>query len=286
MSAVFNRLLFVLMVVMSVSACKKDEKKEVKNDPIAPVASFKHTTDTTSWTVTFISTATNEPTTVEWDFGDGTTASGDSVTHSYDNPGEHIVTLTATNAIGTHTIKDTISLNERIIEISTTFGSMYLYLSNKTVKHRNNFFKLAAEGYFTGTTFHRIIPNFVIQGGDPNSKDDNPGNDGSGGPGYTIDFETDTAFTHDLGALGAASLKAKGPSSGSQFYIVVGNNVHNLDNSYVVFGRVIKGVDVAKTISTKPRNSSDRPNTNIPMTVTIHSKSKAEILTEYGYEVK
>src|SRR6266446_435044 len=91
-----------------------------------------------------------------------------------------------------------------IVKIHTKFGDMLLYLYDATPKHKANFLKLAKDGLFNGTTFHRVIPNFVIQGGDPNSKNDNPSDDGEGGPGYTIEAEIQPDIKHKYGAVGAA----------------------------------------------------------------------------------
>ena len=93
---------------------------------------------------------------------------------------------------------------EKIIEIKTSFGTMYMWLYKETPLHRANFLALADTNFFDNTTFHRIITNFMIQGGDPNSKDSNPNNDGLGGPGYTIPAEIDTAkLKHARGQVAA-----------------------------------------------------------------------------------
>ncbi len=112
-------------------------------------------------------------------------------------------------------------------EITTSFGTMIVELYDETPGHRDNFRKLVADGFYDGTTFHRVIPGFMIQGGDPNSKDDDPNNDGLGGPGYTIPAEFNPNYFHKKGALAAARTPT-GPtnpnseSSGSQFYIIEG----------------------------------------------------------------
>lgn len=119
-----------------------------------------------------------------------------------------------------------------IIVLSTDFGDMYIVLYDETPKHKENFLKLANEGFYDSTTFHRVMQGFMIQGGDPNSKDDNLGNDGQGGPGYTVEAEFNSKFFHKKGALAAARIG--GPqnpemrSSGSQFYIVHGQPSENL----------------------------------------------------------
>ncbi|MFM9945547.1 MAG: peptidylprolyl isomerase [Bacteroidia bacterium] len=174
---------------------------------------------------------------------------------------------------------------EEIIEIKTVHGNMYMWLNKKTLKHRANFLKLARQNFYDSTTFHRCVNNFVIQGGDPLSKDNNPSNDGTGGPGYTIDAEIDTAnYKHDYGAVGTA--RDNNPlkkSNGSQYYIVIQTNgSHFLDNNYTVFGKIIKGMDVALTINNQPK-SSDRPKMNIYMDINLLYKTQKEITDQFGY---
>lgn len=122
---------------------------------------------------------------------------------------------------------DTLDLPEtNYYEITTPQGRMVLRLYDETPLHRDNFKKLAAQGFYDGTTFHRIIQGFMIQGGDPNSKDDDPYNDGQGDPGYTLPAEVVPALYHKRGALAAARtgdhVNPERRSSGSQFYIVQG----------------------------------------------------------------
>ena len=176
-------------------------------------------------------------------------------------------------------------IKENIIEIKTSFGNMYMWLNKSTVKHRANFLKLAGDNFYDSTTFHRCVNNFVIQGGDPLSKDAIPGNDGTGGPGYLIDAEIDISkYTHDYGAVGTArDNNPEKKSNGSQFYIVIQTGgSHSLDNNYTVFGKIIKGMDVALTINKQPK-TSDKPNSNIYMDVNLLQKTQAEITSEYGY---
>ena len=115
---------------------------------------------------------------------------------------------------------------EEIAVISTKFGEMIVRLYDATPEHKANFLKLAKEGFYDSTTFHRIIEGFMVQGGDPNSKDDNLRNDGQGGPGYTLPAEIVRGYIHKKGALAAARMgNDTNPdmrSSGSQFYIVHG----------------------------------------------------------------
>ncbi len=119
------------------------------------------------------------------------------------------------------------SKNDYVVTIKTSQGNMVAILYDETPKHKANFIKLAKEHFFDSTLFHRIISGFMIQGGDPDSKNAQPGQPlGRGGPGYTIDAEFNTAFFHEKGALSAARLGDQAnpakASSGSQFYIVHG----------------------------------------------------------------
>lgn len=116
---------------------------------------------------------------------------------------------------------------EQLVLIETTMGNIKVRLYNQTPKHRDNFIKLVKEGYFDGTLFHRVIRDFMIQGGDPKSRNAKPGDFlGNGGPGYTIPAEFDTALFHKRGALAAAregdNVNPEKASAGSQFYIVEG----------------------------------------------------------------
>jgi len=159
--------------------------------------------------------------------------------------------------------------------IHTDLGDMKGILYNETPKHRDNFVKLVESGYYDGTLFHRVISGFMIQGGDPDSKNAKPGQAlGMGGPGYTIPAEMNPNIKHKKGALAAA--RTGGPSnplkasSGSQFYIVEPENgTHFLDNDYTVFGEITEGLDVISKIATVQKDGSDRPVKDIKMTIKI-----------------
>jgi cyclophilin family peptidyl-prolyl cis-trans isomerase len=120
---------------------------------------------------------------------------------------------------------------------------LYPELAPKTV---DNFLKLASEGFYDGTQFHRVIADFMIQGGDPNSRDDDPKNDGQGGPGYTIPDELSEA-PHLRGTLSMAN-NGRADSGGSQFFIVHRDSVH-LDGRHSLFGRVVDGIEVIDAIA-------------------------------------
>lgn len=160
-----------------------------------------------------------------------------------------------------------------IIELSTDFGKMYLRLYDDTPIHKANFDSLTRAGFYDSTEFHRCVDDFVIQGGSPTSKDDNRNNDGGGSPGYTLPAEIDTLLhKHQFGSLAAARIgnmtNPEKRSSGSQFYIVTDSaGASFLDNEYTVFGEVLQGMDVAKTIENQPKNSNNLPDERIKMFV-------------------
>jgi cyclophilin family peptidyl-prolyl cis-trans isomerase len=176
------------------------------------------------------------------------------------------------------------------VEITTTKGIIVIRLSDSTPQHRDNFLRLAKTGYYDSLLFHRVIRNFMIQSGDPDSKSGNPGKPlsqgGSGGPGYTIPAEFRPTLFHKRGALGAArtgdDVNPARASSGSQFYIVEGKRftdagldsvekfrlkgrkipedersvyrqlggAPHLDQQYTVFGEVVNGLDIVDSIAT------------------------------------
>ncbi|HVD97449.1 MAG TPA: peptidylprolyl isomerase [Cytophagaceae bacterium] len=183
--------------------------------------------------------------------------------------------------------KKNLPKDDYVITISTEFGNMTALLYNATPKHKENFIKLANEGFYNGTTFHRIIKNFMIQGGDPNSKDSIPFNDGQGGPGYTIPAEFVPSLKHVKGAIAAARMgdqvNPQKASSGSQFYIVQNEKgTPFLDGSYTVFGQVIQGLDVIDKIADQPKDQRDRPLKNISIKVTAKKTKVKKILKQYN----
>lgn len=194
---------------------------------------------------------------------------------------------------------------ERVkVKIYTNFGDMILELYDETPLHKDNFLNLVKNGFYDGTLFHRVIPGFMIQGGDPVSKEDNPKQSlGNGGPGYTIPAEFNPKLIHKKGALAAARMpdgvNPKKESSGSQFYIVegqvydektlglfanrmgvafddeqkktysqVGGTPH-LDGSYTVFGEVIQGFEIISKISNVKRDKNNLPLEKVTMKVSL-----------------
>jgi peptidyl-prolyl cis-trans isomerase B (cyclophilin B) len=183
--------------------------------------------------------------------------------------------------------------------IETEFGDMKVKLYNTTPLHRDNFIKLANEGFYDGLLFHRVINNFMIQGGDPDSRTATPEQGlGMGGPGYRVDAEI--GALHLKGALAAArDGNPQKRSSGSQFYIVHGRPVTDaeldqveqmrnftytpeqrqlykelggypsLDGDYTVFGEVVEGIDVIDRIAAVPTGQANRPVQDVRMNVRV-----------------
>ena len=155
--------------------------------------------------------------------------------------------------------------DEPVFSIVTNLGTIKVKLYKDTPKHRENFAKLALSGYYNGLLFHRVISNFMIQGGDPLTKDPaNADKFGTGGPGYTVPAEFVPEYTHKKGALAAARRgDAANPmkeSSGSQFYIVQSEAAcAQLDGDYTVFGETISGLDVIDKIAAVQTDQRDRP---------------------------
>ena len=185
-------------------------------------------------------------------------------------------------------------VKEVLIEFETTEGVMLVKLYNQTPLHRDNMVKLVKEGYYDGLLFHRVIKSFMIQGGDPDSKNAKPGQMlGQGGPGYTVPAEIIDSLIHKKGALAAARMgdqvNPTKASSGSQFYIVQGRpfnenelnsmsarsgikyndaqkqlyatlgGVPHLDGGYTVFGELVTGFDVLDKIGNTQTGAGDRP---------------------------
>jgi peptidyl-prolyl cis-trans isomerase B (cyclophilin B) len=152
--------------------------------------------------------------------------------------------------------------------IKTKFGDMdIVFFPEKAPKHVENFIALAKSGFYNGTIFHRVIPGFMIQGGDPNTKDLNkPETYGQGGPSQRLKAEFND-IPHRRGILSMA--RTNDPNSaGSQFFIVVKDS-NFLDGQYTVFGEVVKGMEVADKIVSLPKNSRDLPTERAEMTIAV-----------------
>lgn len=201
------------------------------------------------------------------------------------------------------------------VRIKTAYGECIVRLYNQTPLHRDNFIKLTKKGHYNGTLFHRVIQNFMIQGGDPDSKDttkNKPGMElGNGDVGYTVPAEFRDSLFHKRGVLAAArdDIPSKA-SSGCQFYIVegkrftdeeldkliqtrlkgrqipasqrevyksVGGSPH-LDQNYTVYGEVVSGLDIVDLIAAVKKDKNDRPLRDVVMTVSLLKKSECRML--------
>lgn len=161
-------------------------------------------------------------------------------------------------------------MSETKAVIETKFGNIELkFFSDVAPNHVKNFIDLAKKGFYDGTTFHRVIPGFMIQGGDPNSKNIDKSSHGMGGPGHTVKAEFNDK-SHKKGILSMAR-SADPNSAGSQFFICVAN-APSLDRQYTVFGEVVSGIEVADKIVSQPRDNRDNPLERIEMKIKIIEK--------------
>jgi peptidyl-prolyl cis-trans isomerase B (cyclophilin B) len=193
---------------------------------------------------------------------------------------------------------------EKKVIVETNYGSFEIKLYNETPKHRDNFLKLVEEGFYNELLFHRVINDFMVQGGDPDSKDAKKGEQlGMGGPGYMVDAEFNEKYIHKKGALAAArNNNPEKKSSGSQFYIVTGKKITSeqldmmaarngykytqdqrdayvneggtphLDGGYTVFGEVTKGMEVIEKIQKAKTDRANRPTEDIWMTMKVKKR--------------
>jgi len=291
---ILPRQLFFLLTITALCVCSCAN----------PVAKFSYATDKKEAPakVTF-KNESKKSETYSWDFGDGTQSSQATPVHEYKSSGNYEVILKASKGGKEHVYKQRVFIEapkECLVELETEFGTMTILLYNETPQHRDNFVKLVEDKFYDDLLFHRVISGFMIQGGDPNSKNAKPdARLGSGGPGYQIPAEFVDEHVHVKGALSAArtgdNVNPQRKSSGSQFYIVHGRPVTNdqlestaaqkgtryskeqiedylkyggtpfLDRDYTVFGRVIKGLEVIDAIAAAKTLPGDRPEENIKM---------------------
>lgn len=157
----------------------------------------------------------------------------------------------------TAAVQSTLQGKNPSVVMKTNFGDITLELFQKDApKTVENFLKLVRAGFYNGTKFHRVIPNFMIQGGDPNTKDNNWADDGIGGPGYAFEDEKNN---HTL-VRGTLAMANSGPhTNGSQFFIVTAQSTPWLDGKHTVFGRVLEGMSAVTQIEQLTRDANDHP---------------------------
>jgi len=161
---------------------------------------------------------------------------------------------------------------KEVAVIKTNMGTIvFEFLPDVAPKMVDNFKDLAKSGFYDGTTFHRVINGFMIQGGDPLSKDSDPTNDGSGDGPRKMPAEFTTKYSHVRGMVSTA--RSSDPNSGSCQFFIVQKESTFLDNKYTLFGRVLEGMDVVDKISLVPKDRNDRPLKNVVMEkVTIETR--------------
>lgn len=289
----FNFLYIISACVIFFSSCSK------------PVANFiiKDAEKVAPAKVTFQNNS-QKADRYEWDFGDGKKSNDSIASHEYKKSGNYSIILKAYKGRKVSITKQQIVVNaplECTVEIETEFGNMVAILYSATPLHRDNFTKLAEEGYYDDLLFHRVISDFMIQGGDPNSRNASPNQMlGMGGPDYKIPAEFVDTLVHVKGALAAARTNnPRKESSGSQFYIVQGKKWNadqlsyveaqkgirytpeqrkiymeqggtpHLDREYTVFGQIIEGLDVIDKIAAVQKNGSDRPLKDVKMKIRV-----------------
>lgn len=273
-----------------------------------PIARFSYSGDLSAPSTVQFRNESKNADKYEWSFGNtADTSSIESPAHKFNRSGWYEIRLKAykSKKFMEKTERIHIAAPEKcLVELQTPMGNMIIELYDATPQHRDNFLKLAEEGFYNGLLFHRVINGFMIQGGDPDSKGAPAGKRlGSGGPGYQVPAEFSDTLLHVKGALAAArtgdQVNPEKKSSGSQFYIVQGKPLTKdeldrlsasrnfsyspdqlekymsvggtpfLDQSYTVFGKVIEGLDVIDAIAAAPTDAGDRPISDVTMKLIV-----------------
>ncbi len=272
-----------------------------------PVAQFTYSGEAKAPATIQFENTSEKAESYEWDFGDGNTSDEVAPAHRFRQSGIYDVTLKASREGKSRLTRQQVVIappDKCLVELETPYGNMLIELFSATPQHQDNFTKLVEKGYFDSLLFHRVIQEFMIQGGDPNSKGAGPNEMlGSGGPGYTVPAEFIDTLIHVKGALSAARtgdrVNPEKRSSGSQFYIVQGKTYTDreldmiesrknmrytsaqreryktvggtpfLDRDYTVFGQVLEGLEVIDAIAAQPTDGRDRPQENVWMKMTF-----------------
>lgn len=290
-----SKINFLLILSLILGACASPKAEfSISGDTRAPA------------TITFTNESSHAES-FEWTIGDELVQEETSPTYTFDRAGNYLIRLLARKGK-----KEAVSYQRIFIEgpqeclvlIETEFGNMVVKLYNATPEHQANFMKLASEGFYNELLFHRVIEGFMIQGGDPNSRNASSNQPlGAGGPGYTLPAEFVDTLIHVKGALAAArtgdQVNPQKRSSGSQFYIVQGRPTSEatlktiaarggfdyssdqvksyielggtpfLDQNYTVFGQVIDGLDVIDKIAAVRKGPADRPIKDVKMKISV-----------------
>ena len=171
-------------------------------------------------------------------------------------PQKEIKATTTKNMVQENKVENLAAIYKKAI-LKTNLGDIEIsFYGDESPNTVNNFLQLAQSGFYDGTKFHRVIKDFMIQGGDPNSKDDDWSNDGIGGPGYKFADE----FNKEKLVRGSLAMANSGPdTNGSQFFIVTLEATPWLDGKHTNFGKVVSGMDVVDKIENLPVNGNDHP---------------------------
>jgi cyclophilin family peptidyl-prolyl cis-trans isomerase len=200
---------------------------------------------------------------------DSTATSTTSIaTSATEQPGASATTAT------TEEKKTMADYQNKVAEIHTTAGEIDIrFFPDVAPNHVKNFIDLAQKGFYNGTKFHRVIPGFMVQGGDPNTKSSDTSTWGMGGSGTRVNAEF-SEIPHKRGIVSMA--RSNDPNSASSQFFIVVKDSNFLDRQYTVFGQVTKGMDVADKIVGAPRNSSDRPDKPVTIEKIVIRDAKAD----------
>ena len=197
-----------------------------------------------------------------------TTSTTSTITSATEQPGAPATTAT------TEEKKTMADYQNKVAEIHTTAGEIDIrFFPDVAPNHVKNFIDLAQKGFYNGTKFHRVIPGFMVQGGDPNTKSSDTSSWGMGGSGTKVNAEFNSV-PHKRGIVSMA--RSNDPNSASSQFFIVVKDSNFLDGQYTVFGQVTKGMDVADKIVAAPRGANDRPNAPVAIEKIVIRDAKAD----------
>ena len=258
--------LFFALLICALGACTKTSETVTSTESVTDTTATVAAGDTTGTIVTTDTAAT------------GTTAtSGTDAMGTTGTTGTNTAT-TATAATSTTKQEKPMSSNpyeNKVAVLNTTAGEIHIrFFPDVAPNHVKNFIDLAKDGFYNGIKFHRVIPGFMIQGGDPNTKTGNPNTWGMGGSPNKLKAEFNSV-AHKRGIVSAA--RTQDPNSASSQFFIVTSDSRFLDNNYTVFGQVVKGMDVADKIVNADKDANDRPvNPTTITSVTIRDAQAGE----------
>lgn len=274
MKPFIQSLILILGILIVIFSCKKENEEP---DPTPQNLTVNLGNDTSMIEgSSIILDAENPGANYLWSTGETTQ------TISVSSDGKYWVSVQLGEAKGSDTI--TIHVQYKTVRVETDFGDFRIWLYHETPLHRNNFLTLTNQGFYDSLLFHRVVYDFVIQGGDPEGT-------GYGGPGYEIPAEIIDTMHHRYGAVGAARqadfYNPERKSNGSQFYIVSDpDGQSNLDTLYTVFGYVFSGIEAVFSISQVEVDGNDRPVNDVFMKkLTIEFFTREELKDEYGFVI-